>query len=226
MTMPVAAFVGTVATAWALALGFAAADVWSINGAAAQAAYAERSSISRLEGMARPEALNDPRLLAALQQYRGTVSDVEWMQGFNRLPVQEVETALQQLRILIIELARTGIPDPIMAQIVQDFDELQDARNTRLALGSSSINNYKWYLVLCLTMLTSIVIASVHADRPKAGRKALSIYATTAVISMWILAIHAQPYSGVGHLSPKALREQIAAVGASQIGVMSKLPAS
>lgn len=212
LTMPVAAFIGTVATAWALALGFAAADVWQINNAASQAASAERSSISRLEGMAKPEALDALHLMQALSEYRLTVSDIEWSEDLNRLPAKEVENALQKLRVAIIELAHSSIPEPIVSQIVQDFDELQDARNTRLALGSSSINHYKWYLVICLTVLTSIVVASVHADRPRAGKKALIIYSLTAAVSLWILAIHAHPYTGAGHLNSNTLRVKVGAL--------------
>ena len=48
MSMPVAAFVGTIATAWALSLGFTAADVWSVNSRATQVASEERSSMIRL----------------------------------------------------------------------------------------------------------------------------------------------------------------------------------
>ncbi|MBX8828037.1 hypothetical protein HBA93_20755, partial [Ochrobactrum sp. SFR4] len=68
-----------------------------------------------------------------------------------------------------------------------------------------SVNHYKWYLVFFLTVLTLVVIASVHADRPKAGRKALAIYIVTASMSMWILAIHTSPYRGVGRIDPTVL---------------------
>ncbi len=205
LTLPIAAFVGTIATAWALALGFVAADIWTVNGRADQAASEERSSITRLIGMARPEALNDPVLLKALTVYRVTVISEEWHKGYNTQPARAVEEALQNIRVSMISLARGDIPGALMSQMVRDFDEMQDARNARLALGSSSVNHYKWYLVFFLTVLTLVVIASVHADRPKAGRKALAIYIVTASMSMWILAIHTSPYRGVGRIDPTVL---------------------
>lgn len=205
LTLPVGAFVGTIATAWALALGFVAADTWAVNSRADQAASEERSSITRLLGMARPGALDDPVLLKALTVYRVAVITEEWHVGYNTQPARAVEESLQNIRISMINLARTDIPGALMSQMVQDFDEMQDARNKRLALGSSSVNHYKWYLVFFLTILSLVVISAVHADRPKAGRKALSIYIVTAVMSMWILAIHTSPYRGVGRIEPTVL---------------------
>ncbi|MRX37594.1 DUF4239 domain-containing protein [Aminobacter sp. MDW-2] len=200
LTMPVAAFVGTITTAWALSLGFTAADVWSVNSRASQVASAERSSMMRLAGMAKPEALASAELMAGLKAYKDGVVQMEW-QNANRSPEPVVEQALQGIRLAMIDLAKAGHPDPIISQMVQDLDELQDARNSRLAIGTSSVNQLKWYLVLFLTMLSAIVVGAVHADRPHAGRKAILIFAVTAGVSLWILALHANPYVGVAQVT-------------------------
>ena len=200
LTMPVAAFVGTITTAWALSLGFTAADVWSVNSRASEVASAERSSMMRLAGMAKPEALASTELVKGLQAYKSAVVSVEW-ENANRAPAPAVEQALQDIRLALISLSKTGLPDPIIGQMVQDFDELQDARNSRLAIGASSVNQLKWYLVLFLTMLSAIVIGAVHADRPYAGRKSILIFAVTASVSLWILALHANPYVGVAQVT-------------------------
>src|SRR5690554_751094 len=93
-SMPVAAFLGTVATAWALALGFAAADVWAINAEAMHSASSERSSLSRLEGMSAENALNSVELHQAIKDYRVAVSEIEWTRQMNIKPAVEVERAL------------------------------------------------------------------------------------------------------------------------------------
>lgn len=205
LTLPIGAFIGTIATAWALSLGFVAADTWAVNGRADQAASEERSSITRLIGMARPDALNDAALLKALTVYRVSVITDEWRVGYNTQPARSVEESLQNIRVALISLAHTDVPGALISQLVSDFDEMQDARNTRLAVGASSVNHYKWYLVVFLTILSVVVISAVHADRPKAARKALGIYIVTAVMSMWILAIHTSPYRGVGRIEPSVL---------------------
>jgi hypothetical protein len=80
---------------------------------------------------------------------------------------------------------------------VQDFDELQDARNERLAIGASAVDETKWYFVLCLTVMAMVTIAVVHADTPKAARNALFIYAVVVGVCLWIMAINANPYNGM-----------------------------
>jgi hypothetical protein len=194
--LPVAPFFTAVTTIWALSLGFAAADLWGVRAQAEQASSAERSSISRLHGMSADDALDAPRLREALAAYASAVAQVEWGEAANARPAEEVERALQSMRLAIIELARAGTPAALMAKMAQDFDELQDARNTRLAIGAGSISEYKWYLVLVLTVMSMIAIAAVHADRPPAGRWSLAIFAVAATASLWILALYANPYSG------------------------------
>ncbi|MCL7996853.1 hypothetical protein M8994_01180 [Brucella sp. 21LCYQ03] len=205
LSIPIGAFIGTIATAWALSLGFVAADIWTANSKADQATSEERSSISRLIGTSSPDILDEPGLRSALIQYREAVVKDEWLKNNNIEPAAPVEMALQNIRREIVNLARTDIPSPIISQIIHDFDELQDARNTRLSVGSTSVDMYKWYLLLFLTILTAITIAATHADRVVAGIKALIIYATTASFCLWILAIHANPYQGIERIEPSLL---------------------
>ncbi|MBC8717065.1 MULTISPECIES: hypothetical protein [Brucella/Ochrobactrum group] len=205
LSVPIGAFVSTIATAWALSLGFVAADIWAANSKADQATSEERSSISRLIGAASPEILHAPELAATLIEYRQAVVKDEWENNSNIEPAHSVEVALQNIRREIVDLAKTSVPTPIISQLVHDFDELQDARNTRLSVGATSVDMYKWYLLMALTVLTVITIASTHADRARAGVKAIIIYSITAAFCLWILAIHANPYQGIERLEPSQL---------------------
>jgi len=197
---PLPTFIGSITTVWALSLGFAAADVWTIRANAERLASAERSSINRLAGMARGEALNSPQLRQALSVYATAVDRDEWTRDQNTQGSPEVEVALQQIRLAFITLARTDIPDALIDRMAQDFDELQDARNERLAIGQSAVSNYKWYLVLFLTMLSMLTIAVAHIGQPRAARNALVIFALAAFVSLWILALHANPYAGAARI--------------------------
>ena len=194
--VPVSTFISTIATAWALALGFAAADVWSARAQAEQAVSEERSAIIRLIGIAGAYALDLPQIMKSLARYQHEVRETEWGTGYNRTPLQSVDAALQQIRVDIVKLAQSGVPGPLVGKMTRDFDELQDARNTRLAIGTSSVSTHKWNLVLFLTLLSMVAIAATHADRPTAARNALSIFMVAAVVSLWFLALHATPYSG------------------------------
>lgn len=206
--LPVAPFFTAVTTIWALSVGFAAADLWNTRAQAEQAASAERSSISRLYGMSAADALDTPRLREALSAYVSAVAEAEWSRA-NADASERVEAALQRIRIATIEMARAGTPTALMVRIAQDFDELQDARNARLAIGVSTISEYKWYLVLVLTVMSMVAISAVHADRPRAARRALLIFTVAATASLWILALYANPYWGGARIDfdPPAMRQ-------------------
>ena len=205
LSIPIGAFIGTVATAWALALGFVAADIWAVGSKADQATSDERSAIVRLIGTANSPAINAPQLREALINYRTAVIDDEWTKNINLHPVASVETALQNIRNEIFAISQSDIPTPIISHLLNDFDILQNSRNLRLAVGTTSVDAYKWYLVLALTLMTIMTIASTHADRTRAGSMALTIFSFSATLCLWILAIHANPYQGLEKLEPTLL---------------------
>jgi hypothetical protein len=205
LSIPQPAFLGTIATAWALSLGFIAADIWGINGRADHAVTLERSAITHLLRSSEPDVLGSKALAHGIETYRRHVVEGEWQQGKNVGPMPEVEAAMHEISGAIAELARSDAPSVLVGQVVQDFNDLQEARNLRLAVGSSSVDYYKWYLVIFLTLLTAITAAATHADRPGAGRRALRLFAITASMSLWILAIHANPYEGIEELHPSLL---------------------
>lgn len=205
LAVPVGAFIGTISTAWALSLGFVAADIWIVNAKANQAASEERSSIARMIGSASVRALQLPELATVMMEYREAVAEEEWGQGKNATPSAHVELILQRIRGDIVMISQSQVPGPIVAQFVNDFDELQDARNTRLSIGATSVDMYKWYLLFSLTFLTLVTIACAHADRPRAGKKAILIYSVTGAMCLWILAIHASPYQGAEPMTPDVL---------------------
>lgn len=198
--IPVAPFFNAVTTVWALSFGFTAAEIWSANSDAGQAASAERSALTRLAGMADRDALDLPVVVDGLRAYKIAIETIEWGRNFNREAAAEAEMAVQHIRLGIVNAAKEGALPVLVGKMVQDFDELQDARNERLAIGRGSHSAYKWYLVIFLTVLSQIAIASVHTDRPRAGRRALAIFTVAATVSLWILALHANPYVGLHSL--------------------------
>lgn len=204
-SIPIGTFMGTISTAWALSLGFVAADIWVVNATANHATSEERSSIARMLGSSSIDVLNSDHLTSLIKDYQKTVTEKEWIENKNTMPSSEVDIILQKIRREIFLLAKTDIPSTIISQIVQDFDELQDARNTRLSVGATSVDMYKWYLLISLTILTIITISAVHADKERAGIKAIIIYSITSSFCLWILAIHANPYQGAEPLQPNLL---------------------
>lgn len=205
-SIPVPNFAASITTAWALALGFAAADIWTVNARAQASASEERSAIARLAGVAATQALNRPDLIASLVVYKRTVETEEWGRSLNADPAQAVDAAVESIRVILVDMATGDLPGPLVSKITDDFDQLQDARSARLAIGGTSFSHYKWYLVLILTLLSQIALASVHADRPRGGRTALAIFTAAASICLWILALHANPYVGVARIEFEDIR--------------------
>lgn len=192
--VPVATFLSVVATAWALALGFAAADIWTLRNAADRAASEERSAVLRLAGIAEAEALDVAELHQVMVDYVERVSTVEWGQNLNGAADPDVDEILQSVRLIIVDLAMGGLPVPLVNKTVSDFDELQDARNDRLSVGQSVVDEAKWYLVVILTVMSMVAISVCHLDRPMAGFNALWIYSAVVLASLWVLGIHINPY--------------------------------
>lgn len=200
-SIPVPNFAASITTVWALALGFAAADIWSVNSQARQAAAEERSAITRLAGIAVPAMLDRPSIVEAILAYEEAVHKLEWNGHANLEPAPQADAAIEEIRAEIVRLAFDGTPDALVAKIAEDFDQLQDARSARLALAQGPGGDYKWYLVLFLTVLSQVALAAVHADRWIGGRRSLVIFTVAAAVSLWILALHANPYVGAARIS-------------------------
>lgn len=194
--VPVAPFFTAVTTIWALIFGFVAAETWRTNAEASAAALAERSAIQRLAGMADEGALDLAPLRGALALYVDGVVEDEWGTRANAEPSPRVEEALQAIRLSLISATRLGVSPILLSKMIADFDELQDARNERLAIGSGQVASLKWALVVILALLSQTAIAFVHLDRPAAGRTALAIFTVAACASVWLVALHAVPYEG------------------------------
>lgn len=194
--VPVASFFGAITTIWALVFGFVAADVWSANSSAAVAAVEERAALIRLSGMADARALNLPELEGALHRYVVVVANTEWDTNGNRDSAPEAEEALQSIRLALLAVDTEGVSSVLLGKMIADFDELQDARTKRLAIGAGGIQPLKWALVIVLGLMSMVSIAFVHRDKIWAGRTALKIFTVAAAAAIWLVLLHSAPYEG------------------------------
>ncbi|MCC5970833.1 MAG: hypothetical protein JJU15_12870 [Pararhodobacter sp.] len=194
--VPVQSFFAAITTIWALVFGFVAADIWATNSNAAEAAVEERAALIRLSGMAQYEALDMPDLESALHYYVVAVAQSEWDTASNRRAAPEVDGALQSIRLSLLAADEAGVSPVLLGKMIADFDELQDARTRRLAIGKGTIQVLKWALVVMLALMSLVAIAFVHRDKPRAGRAALTIFTVAASSAIWLVLLHASPYSG------------------------------
>jgi len=203
--VPVAAFIGVISTAWALSLGFAANDIWNNNFIARQAAKEEQSSLIRMLGLVGPDVLDEKKIFELTLDYAEAVIEDEWVEAKNAEGSMRVELILNQIRRELVDLSTRNSYPAIIANLINGFDNLQNLRMQRLSIGGGWIDIYKWYLLLFLTLLTVVSIAASHADKREAGVLAIRIYVIAATISLWIIALHANPYQGVDKIGSDKL---------------------
>ncbi|KAA0970780.1 DUF4239 domain-containing protein [Aureimonas fodinaquatilis] len=194
LLIPAPPFIGVIATMWALALGFAASDLWVLANKADQALTTERSAIIRLADLASPGALNWAELRDEISNYVGAVEKHEHARSDLDAGHEEVDQTLQN--ILQIAIHPPMIVSSIAElKLVGALDDLHEARSQRLAVNKSAIDASKWYLMFSLSFLTMITIALVHLDKPVAGYSAIAIYSIACLAGFWILVVHLDPLS-------------------------------
>ena len=172
--MPVPNFAATITTAWALALGFAAADIWTANSQARLAAAEERSAIARMIGISGSDMLTRPGMVSSLRAYKEAVAGAEWGELRNGRPHESVDAAIEVLiRTRSSPSFRTPQPGCRGRKSSDGFrTSLQDSRSARSGARGREPGAKR------TTMVSSAVpdrasqglpLAAVHADRNAGG---------------------------------------------------------
>lgn len=194
--LPVAPAFQVLTVLFALLVGFLGADIWSQQRQAVEAAFKEEISLQRLYDLADPDALNEPEARPMLAQYRAAVVDKEWGLRLNHTADSAVSADLLALRLLGPKMAQAQKPAVLTAEWVRSVNELAEARQRRLMIGSDSTDNSQWSVVLVLTFFAAAALAACHMDRPPAGRLVLLLFAVGVAVVLWQLARHTNPYNG------------------------------
>ena len=194
--LPVGPAFGPVTIVFALFFSYLAVDIWTQERAAGDAASREATALMRLHVFAEPAGLNAPEAVHLLETYRHAVSNDEWGVHFNHQASPFATLALKELRLQGSRLSLNGAHAPLVAQWFKAVDDLEDARLKRLFIGSDHTDNTQWCVVMVLAFFAYISIATVHLDRPPAGRMVLVLFAIATTLALWQLAMHTNPYNG------------------------------
>ena len=194
--LPVGPAFAPVTTVFALFLTFLAADIWTQQRMAVDAASKEVTALVRLSELMEPAALDALPAVPLLAAYRHSVATEEWGVNFNHQASPGAALALRELRFQAARLSRGGAPAPLVAQWQKAVDDLEDARLRRLVIGSDHTDNNQWGIVLVLAFFAYLSIATAHLDRPPAGRLVLSLFSVAITLALWQLAMHTNPYNG------------------------------
>ena len=197
---PVAPFFVAVASIYALFLAFHANGIWMHKKQAERDFIDAATSIKRLDDMLSPGELNLPAARARLHAYVRYVFKDEW-RSHNRLPSQRADDALRDLQSQVLSASLT-LPTAVATQLNGLLNDVADTRSDRLWLGGNFVSMISWWGVLALGFLTSLAIAAVHLDRPKAGAVALAIFVASTTTAYWTLGLAVDPYADAERLNP------------------------
>ena len=181
---------------FALFFSYLAVDIWAQERSASDSASREVTALTRLRVLTAPEVLNAPGALQLLEAYRNAVSSEEWGVNFNHQASQAAAWALRDLRFEGARLNRDGAAAPLVNQWFKAVDDLEEARQKRLVIGSDHTDNNQWLVVILLAFFSYLTIAAVHMDRPPAGRLVLVLFSIATTLALWQLAMHTNPYNG------------------------------
>ncbi len=200
--VPVAPFFVAVASIYALFLAFHANGIWMHKKQAEHDFLDTATSIKRLDDMLSPGGLDLPDARARLHDYVRYVFKDEWKMH-NRMPSRRADDALRDLQSRVTRASFT-LPTAIASQLNALLDDVADTRTDRLWLGGNFVSVISWWGVLGLGLLTSLSIAAVHLDRPRAGAVALLLFMLGTTVAYWTLGLVVDPYGDIQHLNPMA----------------------
>ena len=191
--VPVAPYFVSVTTLFALFLAFHASTIWSRQRAAETDFREAITAISRLESLFGKELLGLEAARLHLARYVEAVVQDEWAAG-NAKASPRANRELEELRKELIRVSEQ-MPTALGNHLWRVFDDVVRARNGRLWIGAHGRSEESWALVLVLGLLSHIAIGLVHADRPRAGKLALVLFACATTASYWLLTRANDPFA-------------------------------
>jgi hypothetical protein len=191
--IPVAPYFVSVTTIYALFLAFHASTIWSRQHAA-EASFEEAvTAIARLESLFGKEGLGLEQARLHLADYVDAVVRDECA-NCNSKASERANQALASLRQDLIQTSEQ-VPTAMGNHLWRVFDDIVEARNGQLWIGSQRRSETSWGLVLALGLLAHIAIGWVHADRPAAGTLAMMLFALTTSAAYWHVTQAADPFA-------------------------------
>ena len=198
-----------IAVAYALLVGFLAADVWPIFDRARSAVGMEASKLR--EAVIVADALPEgPRamLRSRVREHIDAVVTREWPAMADRR--QTLKDTPAALHAALVDLLSMN-PSPGGQQLAQQravaaIEDALDARRERIFLSQTTLGMTKVFVLVLLASLVLVTIAMMHVDNRSAQVITVAIFATAAAAIMLAIFVYDRPFGGGGiSLAPTAL---------------------
>jgi hypothetical protein len=198
---PVSTFQSTVTVVFALFLAFHAAGIWANKSHAEHTHIESGTAVKRLDDLLGPQQLNLAGPREALHRYVRHVLKDEWRKTTNYASAPEAEQAFLDLHIRTMAAIK-DLPPAVAGQLLALLNEAARARSERLWVGANHTEAVSWLAVMFLGLLAHLAVASVHIDKPKAGKLGLGLFATATTVALWSLGIVDDPFRFLQNLDP------------------------
>lgn len=93
------------------------------------------------------------------------------------------------------------------SEILLALETALDARRQRIIISQSSVSTVKWAGLLLQALCALVAIAMVHSDNRLTCMIALLIFATGIALSVLLIAVYSQPFTGEVSVGPELLRQ-------------------
>jgi hypothetical protein len=195
-----------------LLVGFIAAQVWSDFEKAKVAVATEASALRTVNLLAAglPEAQRD-QFRSLVQKHVDIAVNEEWpAMAKHGATLTALPAALTEALQATLAVAPTDEGQRMTrSEILRALETALDARRQRIIISQSSVSTVKWAGLLLQALCALVAIAMVHSDNRLTCMLALLIFATGIALSVLLIGVYSQPFTGEVSVGPELL-EQVA----------------
>jgi hypothetical protein len=193
-----------------LLVGFIAAQVWSDFEKAKVAVATEASALRTVNLLAAglPEAQR-AQLRALVDKHVENAANEEWpAMAEHRATLSALPVALTEALQATLAIAPTEEGQRMTrGEILRALETALDARRQRIINSQSSVSTVKWAGLLLQALCALVAIAMVHSDNRLTCAIALMIFGTGIALSVLLIAVYSQPFTGEVSVGPELLRQ-------------------
>jgi hypothetical protein len=195
-----------------LLVGFIAAQVWSDFEKAKVAVSTEASALRAVNLLAAglPDAQRE-RFESLIDKHVGIAVNHEWpAMARHRATLTVLPTALNEASQAAMDLTPADHGESAaQSEILRALETALDARRQRIVLSQSSVSTIKWTGILLQGLCALVAIAMVHSDNRLTCLIALGIFATGIALSVLLIAVYSQPFTGELSVGPELLKQVV-----------------
>lgn len=192
------------AVLFSLIAALMATSIWENYAIATKAVRSESQSIMNIINLANSiPKLKNIELSEASKKYARSIIDDEWQTlSGNQIHSPITQKSFEELRSKVFYSVDSLNHTAEAKALFNAFQNINTARETRLAFVSFDIHPIRWYAILFLALLVQIAVGLVHLSKPKALVAAISIATTTVLVPICMIAFTlSSPYHGVISIS-------------------------